>query len=55
MFGGEGMDEMSADEVAAASSENLVIGMETDSRRKLNDGLNGLYGTQTEAIILVDH
>lgn len=55
MFGGEGMHEMSADEVTAASSENLVIGMETDSRRKLNDSLNGLYGTQTQTIILEDH
>lgn len=55
MIAGEGMDEMSADEVAAASSENLVIGMDTDSQGKLNDGLSGLYGTQTQTVILVDH
>lgn len=48
MIGGEGLDEMSADEVAAAISENLVMGMETDSRRKLNDCLSGLYGSQTK-------
>lgn len=52
---GEGMDEMSADEVAAASSKNLVIGINMDSQRKLNDGLSGLYGTQTQTVILVDH
>lgn len=55
MIGGEGMDGMSADEVAAASSENLVIGVDTDSERKLNDSLSGLYGTQTQTVILVDH
>lgn len=55
MIGGEGMDEMSADQVAAANSENIVIGMDTDSERKLNDALSGLYGTQTQTVILVDH
>lgn len=55
MIGGEGMDEMSADQIAAARSENIVIGMDLDSESKLHDGLSGLYGTQTQTVILVDH
>lgn len=55
MIGGEGMDEMSADQVAAARSENIVIGMGLDSESKLHDALSGLYGTQTQTVILVDH
>lgn len=55
MIGGEGMDEMSADQVAAAGSENIVIGMDLDSDSKLHDALSGLYGTQTQTVILIDH
>lgn len=54
MIGGEGMDEMSADQVAAARSENIVIGVDLDSESKLHDALSGLYGTQTQTVILVD-
>lgn len=55
MIAGEGMDEMSADQIAAARSENIVIGKDLDSESKLHDGLSGLYGTQTQIVILVDH
>lgn len=55
MIGGEGMDEMSADHVAAARSENIVMGMDLDSESKLHNSLSGLYGTQTQTVILVDH
>lgn len=55
MIGGEGMDEMSADQIAAARSENIIIGMDLGNESKLHDGLSGLYGTQTQTVILVDH
>lgn len=54
MVGGEGMDNMSADQATATRSDNLVIGMKTDRDYKLNDALSGLYGTQTQTVLLVD-
>ncbi len=56
MIGGEGMDEMGADLIAAARSDKLVVGMEGKSDElKLHDALTGFYGTQTQTVVLVDH
>lgn len=55
MICGEGMDEMSANHIATARRENIVIGVDLDSESTLQDGLSGLYGTQTQNVILVDH
>ena len=42
-LGGDGMDGMSADDVAAARSDQHV------------QGLSGVYGTQKQTVLLVDH
>ena len=42
-LGGEGMDGMSAEDIAAAKSEQNVR------------GLSGVYGTQKQTVLLVDH
>ena len=42
-IGGEGLDGMGADDVAAAKSDHHV------------QGLSGVYGTQKQTVLLVDH
>lgn len=44
LIGGEMMNEMTADKVATASSENFAIGISKKSERQLDDD-QGLYGT----------
>lgn len=52
---GEGMDNASADEIAAAKSNKpiLVNGMPDVSKHV--GGLSGLYGTHKQSVVLVDH
>ena len=50
---GEGLDHVSADAIAAAKSDRLVeIQSQLDSPAHLQ-GLNGLYGTQKQTVVLV--
>lgn len=45
LISGEMMDEMSAEKVVTASSENSAVGINMKSERQLDDD-QGLYGTQ---------
>lgn len=49
--GGQGMDAIDPDEIAAAMS----MGTHGKSDSAPQDGLSGLYGTQTQTVVLVDH
>ena len=51
-IGGEGMDGMSADTVAAANSDAKA---EVVDKPQQKLGTTGLYGTQKQTIVLVDH
>lgn len=54
-IGGEGTDHASADEVAAGKSEGQVqVPRRVDQTRR-KDGLSGLYGTQKQTVVLVNH
>lgn len=55
VIGGEGMDELSADDLAAAKSGQQVMVEDDQNMRDKGDGLSGLYGTQKQNVILVDH
>ena len=54
-IGGEGMDGMSADTVAASkrATKAEIVADEDEARQKL--GTTGLYGTQKQTIVLVEH
>ncbi|MCJ1467459.1 hypothetical protein MMC07_006084 [Pseudocyphellaria aurata] len=58
VVGGHGMDGIDADEIAAATSSSLVD-EEMDSSKTASvpqhDGLSGVYGTQTQTVVLIDH
>lgn len=54
-IGGHGMDEMDADEIASATSSKPIEGMDGKSESVPQDGLSGVYGTQTQTVVLVDH
>lgn len=55
VIGGAGTDELSADDLAAAKSEQQVMVEADQEYRDNGDGLSGLYGTQKQAVVLVDH
>ena len=50
-IGGEGADGSSAEDLAAANSQHVIVGSDTDK----GDGLSGVYGTQKQTVVLVDH
>ena len=50
-IGGEGADGLSAEDLAAANSQHVIVGSDTDQ----DDGLSGVYGTQKQTVVLVDH
>lgn len=52
-IGGDGPDNMSAEDLAAARSQHVVI--EEVKRPDKNDGQSGVYGTQKQTVVLVDH
>lgn len=51
--GGQGMDPMDADEIAAAAMSSKPTDGKSESVPP--DGLSGIYGTQTQTVVLVDH
>ena len=55
VIGGAGTDELSADDLAAAKSDQQVMVEDDQKMRDKGDGLSGLYGTQKQTVILVDH
>ncbi len=52
VIGGEGMDGMSADTVAAANSDNKADVVDQPHQK---EGNTGLFGTQKQTIVLVDY
>ena len=55
VIGGAGTDELSADDLAAAKSEQQVMVEDDQENRDQGDGLSGLYGTEKQTVVLVDH
>ena len=55
VIGGAGTDEFSADELAAAKSDQQVMVEDDHEYRDRGDGLSGLYGTQKQTVVLIDH
>lgn len=53
--GGGGMDEIDADEIAAATSSKPIKGMDINIGSVPQDRVSGIYGTQTQTVVLVDH
>ena len=55
VIGGEGADDLSAEDLAAAKSGQHV-NVEHDAKYAgKGDGLSGVYGTQKQTVVLVDH
>lgn len=54
-IGGEGMDGVSADNIAAARTNQQVHVNSKDELSKHQGGLSGKYGTQKQTVVLVDH
>ena len=55
VIGGAGTDELSAEDLAAAKSSEQVMVEDDQKMRDKGDGLSGLYGTQKQTVVLVDH
>ncbi|KAI9871814.1 MAG: hypothetical protein M1830_002423 [Pleopsidium flavum] len=54
-IGGEGMDGMSADTVAAANRDTKAEVVEHLDMTRQKLGTSGVYGTQKQTVVLVDH
>lgn len=54
-IGGEGMDDMSAEDIASATSSQPVSVNDATIEKEHGDGLSGVYGTQKQTVVLVDH
>lgn len=52
---GEGMDGMPADDVAAAMHDAKAEIVEQSNETRYKFGTSGVYGTQKQSIVLVDH
>lgn len=52
---GEVTPAVDADDIAAAKSEKPLQGLDRGSKPVQQDGLSGVYGTQTQTVVLVDH
>ena len=55
VIGGAGTNELSAEDLAAAKSDQQVMVEDDQQMRDKGDGLSGLYGTQKQTVVLVDH
>ncbi|KAI4267862.1 MAG: hypothetical protein L6R38_008058 [Xanthoria sp. 2 TBL-2021] len=55
VVGGEGMDHMHADEMAAGKTDEPVQVQQQTDPTKFREGLSGLYGTQKQTVVLIDH
>lgn len=53
---GEGVDDLSAEDLAAAKSNNQGVNVvNATGKAEHGDGLSGVYGTQKQTVVLVDH
>ena len=55
VIGGAGTDELSAEDLAAAKSDQQVMVEDDQQMTDKGDGLSGLYGTQKQTVVLVGH
>ena len=55
VVGGDGMDHMHSDEMAAGKTDEQVQVQQPMDQPKVPNGLGGLYGTQKQTVVLVDH
>ena len=55
VVGGEDMDHMHADELAAGKTDEPVQVPQQTNPTKAGEGLSGLYGTQKQTVVLIDH
>ncbi|KAI4274567.1 MAG: hypothetical protein LQ337_003835 [Flavoplaca oasis] len=55
VVGGEGMDHKHADEMAAGKTDESVPVQRQTNPIKSQKGTSGLYGTQKQTVVLVDH
>ena len=55
VIGGAGMDELSAEDLAAAKSGQQIMVEDDQEMRNKGDGLSGPYGTQKQTVVLVSH
>lgn len=53
--GGQGLDRMDADEIAAATNSTHVEGIDGQNESIPQDAQSGIYGTQMQTVVLVDH
>jgi len=52
---GEGVDDLSAEDLAAAKSDNQGVNVvNATGKAEHGDGLSGVYGTQKQTVVLVD-
>jgi len=54
-IGGEEVDDMSAEDLAAARSDQHVTAKDEIKREDKGDGQSGAYGTQKQTVVLVDY
>ncbi|KAL8774517.1 MAG: hypothetical protein Q9209_000890 [Squamulea sp. 1 TL-2023] len=55
VVGGEGMDHAHADELAAGKSDTKAQVQHQVDQTQAQEGLSGLYGTQKQTVVLIDH
>ncbi|KAL8849033.1 MAG: hypothetical protein Q9221_005994 [Calogaya cf. arnoldii] len=55
VVGGEGTDHVRADEMAAGKTDEPVPVQQPMDPTKFQEGLSGLYGTQKQTVVLIDH
>ncbi|KAL8790789.1 MAG: hypothetical protein Q9213_000413 [Squamulea squamosa] len=55
VVGGEGMEQTHADELAAGNSDIKAQVQHHVDQTQAQEGLSGLYGTQKQTVVLIDH
>lgn len=54
-IGGEGMDQVPSDTIAAAKDDRHVYNFDNEKAPRPGAGTSGVYGTQKQTVVLVDH
>ena len=54
-IGGDGMDEVPAEDVAAAMDDRHVHSIDNEKAPRPAAGMSGVYGTQKQTVVLVNH
>ena len=54
-IGGDGMDEVPAEDIAAATDDRHVHSIDNKKAPRPAAGMSGVYGTQKQTVVLVNH